>query len=29
NRFGDYTLDLKRQVEPIDFSRRILAATTR
>ncbi|WP_321994430.1 Tn3 family transposase, partial [Xanthomonas citri] len=28
NRFGDYTLDLKRQVEPIDFSRRILAATT-
>ena len=29
NRFGDYTLDLKRQVEPIDFSRRILAAPTR
>lgn len=24
NRFGDYTLDLKREVAPIDFSRRIL-----
>lgn len=28
NRFGDYTLDLKREVVPIDFSRRIVAATT-
>ncbi|UXB38979.1 Tn3 family transposase [Stenotrophomonas maltophilia] len=27
NRFGDYTLDLKREVEPIDFSRRILEFT--
>ncbi|KLD74973.1 transposase, partial [Xanthomonas hyacinthi DSM 19077] len=27
NRFGDYTLDLKREVAPIDFSRRIHAAT--
>ncbi|ODU40551.1 MAG: transposase [Lysobacteraceae bacterium SCN 69-123] len=26
NRFGDYTLDLKREVAPIDFSRRILEA---
>jgi len=24
NRFGDYTMDLKREVAPIDFSRRIL-----
>ena len=24
NRFGDYTLDLKRRVQPVDFSRRIL-----
>ncbi|MGH8420771.1 MAG: Tn3 family transposase [Pseudomonas fluorescens] len=28
NRFGDYTLDLKREVAPIDFSRRILELTT-
>lgn len=27
NRFGDYTLDLKREVAPIDFSRRILEPT--
>jgi len=27
NRFGDYTLDLKREVAPIDFSRRILEFT--
>lgn len=28
NRFGDYTLDLKREVAPIDFSRRILERMT-
>ncbi|WP_241485615.1 transposase, partial [Xanthomonas euvesicatoria] len=26
NRFGDYTLDLNREIAPIDFSRIILAA---
>lgn len=28
NRFGDYTLDLKREVAPIDFTRRILERMT-
>ncbi|AJQ87734.1 transposase [Xanthomonas oryzae pv. oryzicola] len=27
NRFGAYTLDLNREIAPIDFSRKILAAT--
>ena len=27
NRFGDYTLDLNRDITPIDFSRKILVAT--
>lgn len=26
NRFGDYTLDLNRDITPIDFSRKILLA---